>query len=74
MLNPNRVQLVVYTKKYNQLHKLSHYGHVIYLSRKMNYGCLYISEEQKDRTISKIKNMYGVMRVEVGALPLEAAI
>ena len=71
-MDQNRVQLVVYAKKFNQLQKLSHYGHVIYLSRKMNYGCLYVSIDQKDKIVSKIKNLYGVSRVDVNPMVLEA--
>ncbi len=70
-MNPTRVQLVVYAKKFNQLQKLSHYGHVIYLSRKMNYGCLYVSQDQQDRVVSKLKNLYGILKVEVGPNVLE---
>lgn len=51
---------------------MSQFGHVIYISKKMNYVCLYVNEVQKDSIIGKIKNLHGVQKVGVGPVPLEA--
>ncbi|MEE0880603.1 MAG: DUF2129 domain-containing protein, partial [Turicibacter sp.] len=41
-LDQRRVQLIVYTRKSSVQQKLSQFGHVIYISKKMNYVCLYV--------------------------------
>ena len=51
---------------------MSQFGHVVYISKKMNYVCLYVNETQKDSIIGKIKNLHGIQKVEVGPEPLEA--
>ena len=44
-LDQNRVQLIVYTRKSSVQQKLSQFGHVVYISKKMNYVCLYVNEK-----------------------------
>jgi hypothetical protein len=51
---------------------MSQFGHVVYISKKMNYVCLYVNESQKDNIVSKIKNLHGVQKVEVGPEGLDA--
>ena len=61
-----RLQIIVYTRKTGVQQKLSQMGNVIYISKKMNYVCLYIDAKQKDKTINRIKSLHGVSRIEVG--------
>lgn len=51
---------------------MSQFGHVVYISKKMNYVCLYVNETQKDSVIGKIKNLHGIQKVEIGPESLEA--
>ena len=71
-LDQNRVQLIVYTRKSSVQQKLSQFGHVVYISKKMNYVCLYVNEKQKDNIIAKIKNLHGIQKIEFGPEVLEA--
>ena len=71
-MDQKRIQIIVYTKKSSVQQKMSQFGHVIYISKKMNYVCLYVNEVQKDSIIGKIKNLHGVQKVGVGPVPLEA--
>jgi len=73
-MTPNRLQLIVYTRKTGVQQKLSQMGNVIYISKKMNYVCLYIDANQKDRTINRIKSLHGVSRIEVGPQVLDSAL
>ena len=70
--NQNRIQLIIYTRKTNTQQKLSQYGHVVYISKKMNYVCLYINELQKDNIINRIKKLHGIQRIEVSKQALNA--
>ena len=70
--NQNRIQLIIYTRKTNTQQKLSQYGHVVYISKKMNYVCLYINELQKDNIINRIKKLHGIQRIEVSKQALSA--
>jgi len=69
-----RLQIIVYTRKTGVQQKLSQMGHVIYISKKMNYVCLYIDAKLKDKTISRIKSLHGVSRIEVGPEILDSAL
>lgn len=71
-MDQRRIQIIVYTKKSSVQQKMSQFGHVVYISKKMNYVCLYVNETQKDSIIGKIKNLHGIQKVEVGPEPLEA--
>jgi len=71
-LDQRRVQIIVYTRKSSVQQKLSQFGHVVYISKKMNYVCLYVNEKQKDNVIAKIKNLHGIQKIEVGPEVLEA--
>ena len=71
-MDQRRIQIIVYTKKSSVQQKMSQYGHVVYISKKMNYVCLYVNESQKDNIVSKIKNLHGVQKVEVGPEGLDA--
>ncbi|HAX73285.1 MAG TPA: DUF2129 domain-containing protein [Firmicutes bacterium] len=73
-MNQNRVQLIVYLKKFNVSNKVAQYGHVIYSSRKMNYTCLYINESDKDQVVSKLKSLHGVQKVEVSPYALSGIV
>jgi len=44
---------------------MAQYGHVVYISKKMNYVCLYINEAQKDSILGRIKKLHGVQKVDV---------
>ena len=68
----SRRQIIVYTRKNHVQQKLYQFGHVVYVSHKMNYVCLYINEKQKDNVIAKIKNLHGIQRIEIGPEVLEA--
>ena len=70
--NQNRLQLVVYTRKTNTQQKLSQFGNVVYISKKMNYVCLYINELQKDNIINRIKKLHGIQKIEVSSRALDA--
>lgn len=71
-MDQRRIQVIVYTRKSSVQQKLSQFGHVVYVSKKMNYVCLYINEKQKDSIISKIKNLHGIQKIELGHEVLEA--
>lgn len=71
-MDQRRIQIIVYTRKSGIQQKLSQSGHVVYISKKMNYVCLYVNEKQKDQVIAKIKNLQGIQRIEVGPEVLEA--
>lgn len=71
-MDQRRIQIIVYTKKSSVQQKMSQFGHVVYISKKMNYVCLYVNESQKDNIIGKIKNLHGVQKIEIGPIPLEA--
>lgn len=71
-MDQRRIQVIVYTRKSSVQQKLSQFGHVVYVSKKMNYVCLYINEKQKDNIISKIKNLHGIQKIELGPESLEA--
>ena len=71
-MDQRRIQVIVYTRKSSVQQKLSQFGHVVYVSKKMNYVCLYINEKQKDSIISKIKNHHGIQKIELGPEVLEA--
>lgn len=71
-MDQRRIQVIVYTRKSSVQQKLSQFGHVVYVSKKMNYVCLYINEKQKDNIISKIKNLHGIQKIELGPEILEA--
>ncbi|MDE5978208.1 MAG: YlbG family protein [Turicibacter sp.] len=71
-MDQRRIQVIVYTRKVSVQQKLSQLGHVIYISKKMNYVCLYINENQKDHIIAKIKNLHGIQKIELGPVALEA--
>ena len=71
-MDQRRIQVIVYTRKSSVQQKLSQFGHVVYVSKKMNYVCLYINEKQKDSIISKIKNFHGIQKIELGPEVLEA--
>lgn len=73
-MNQNRLQLIVYTRRSSIQQKMAQYGHVIYISKKMNYVCLYINEEQKDSILGRIKKLHGVQKVEVAPLALNGVI
>ena len=63
----DRLQVIVYTRKTGVQQKLAQMGNVIYISPKMNYVCLYINAEQKEKTLNRIKSLHGVSRVDVGS-------
>lgn len=71
-MDQRRIQIIVYTKKSSVQQKMSQFGHVVYISKKMNYVCLYVNEIQKDNIIGKIKNLHGVQKIEVGPEVLDA--
>ena len=71
-MDQRRIQIIVYIRKSGIQQKLSQFGHVVYISKKMNYVCLYVKEKQKDQVIAKIKNLQGIQRIEVGPEVLEA--
>lgn len=71
-MDQRRIQIIVYTRKSSVQQKLSQFGHVVYVSKRMNYVCLYINEKQKDNIISKIKTLHGIQRIEIGPEVLEA--
>lgn len=71
-MDQRRIQIIVYTKKSSVQQKMSQFGHVVYISKKMNYVCLYVNETQKDSVIGKIKNLHGIQKVEIGPECLEA--
>ena len=71
-MDQRRIQIIVYTKKSSVQQKMSQFGHVVYISKKMNYVCLYVNETQKDSIIGKIKNLHGIQKVEIGPESLEA--
>ena len=71
-MDQRRIQVIVYTRKSSVQQKLSQFGHVVYVSKKMNYVCLYIKKKQKDSIISKIKNLHGIQKIELGPEVLEA--
>lgn len=71
-MDQRRIQIIVYTRKLGIQQKLSQFGHVVYISKKMNYVCLYVNEKQKDQVIAKIKNLQGIQKIEVGPEVLEA--
>lgn len=71
-MDQRRIQIIVYTKKSSVQQKMSQFGHVVYISKKMNYVCLYVNETQKDSVIGKIKNLHGIQKVEIGPESLEA--
>ncbi len=71
-MDQRRIQIIVYIRKSGIQQKLSQFGHVVYISKKMNYVCLYVNEKQKDQVIAKIKNLQGIQRIEVGPEVLEA--
>ena len=64
-MDQRRIQVIVYTRKSSVQEKLSQFGHVVYVSEKMN-------EKQKDSIISKIKNLHGIQKIELGPEVLEA--
>lgn len=70
-MDQRRIQIIVYTRKLGIQQKLSQFGHVVYISKKMNYVCLYVNEKQKDQVIAKIKNLQGIQKIEVGPEVLE---
>ena len=65
-----RLQLIVYTRRSSIQQKMAQYGHVVYISKKMNYVCLYINEAQKDSILGRIKKLHGVQKVEVTPVTL----
>ncbi|MCL1948434.1 MAG: YlbG family protein [Turicibacter sp.] len=69
-----RLQLIVYTRKTGVQQKLSQMGNVIYISKRMNYVCLYIDAKMKDKTINRIKSLHGVSRIEIGPQVLSSAL
>lgn len=71
-MDQRRIQIIVYTKKSSLQQKMSQFGHVVYISKKMNYVCLYVNENQKDHVINKIRNFHGIQKIEVGSEVLEA--
>ena len=71
-MDQRRIQIIVYTKKSSLQQKMSQFGHVVYISKKMNYVCLYVNENQKDNVINKIRNFHGIQKIEVGPEVLEA--
>ena len=71
-MDQRRIQIIVYIRKSGIQQKLSQFGHVVYISKKMNYVCLYVNEKQKDQVIAKIKHLQGIQRIEVGPEVLEA--
>ena len=64
-MNQKRIQLIVYTRRTSIQQKMAQYGHVVYISKKMNYVCLYINEAQKDSILGRIKKLHGVQKVDV---------
>jgi len=73
-LNQKRIQLIVYTRKAGVQQKINQYGHIVYMSKKMNYVCLYVNEQQKDSIISRIKQIQGVQKVDIAPVALNSVI
>lgn len=65
-MEPSRIQLIVYTDNAKTKQKMELFGHVVYISKKMNYVCLYIDECGKEQTINQIKKLHRVKKVEIG--------
>ena len=71
-MDQKRIQVIVYTRKTSVQQKLSQFGHVVYISKKMNYVCLYVNEKQKESIVAKIKNLHGIQKIELGPEVLDA--
>lgn len=73
-MDQKRIQVIVYTRKTSVQQKLSQFGHVVYISKKMNYVCLYVNEKQKESIIAKIRSLHGIQKIELGPEVLDEII
>ncbi|MBD5069343.1 MAG: YlbG family protein [Lactobacillus sp.] len=61
--------VIVYLYHLRQSKQLRRFGNIQYVSRKMKYALVYMDEELVDKTVSKLKQLRFVKRVEISRRP-----
>ena len=62
--------VIVYLYHLRQSKQLRRFGNIQYVSRKMKYALVYMDEELVDKTVSKLKQLRFVKRVEISRRPV----
>ena len=61
--------VIVYLYHLRQSKQLRRFGNIQYVSRKMKYALVYMDEELVDKTVSKLKQLRFVKKVEISRRP-----
>ncbi|MCQ2569369.1 MAG: DUF2129 domain-containing protein [Limosilactobacillus sp.] len=62
---PGRTSLAVYTRGRRVLRVIRHYGQIGYVSSKLHYCIVYVSQEQVSATVKALEALHDVRRVEL---------
>lgn len=65
----NRRALIIYLKQLKYVRQLRRYGVIQYVSKKMKYVVLYVNEGQVDSLQKTIRQLPGVIKVEISRRP-----
>lgn len=65
----NRRALIIYLKQLKYVRQLRRYGVIQYVSKKMKYVVLYVNEGQVDSLQKIIRQLPGVIKVEISRRP-----
>lgn len=65
----NRRALIIYLKQLKYVRQLRRYGVIQYVSKKMRYVVLYVNEGQVDSLQKTIRQLPGVIKVEISLRP-----
>lgn len=65
----NRRALIIYLKQLKYVRQLRRYGVIQYVSKKMKYVVLYVNEGQVDSLQKTIRQLPGVIKVEISLRP-----
>lgn len=64
-----RQGLIVYINNSHVLRRIRHYGHIIYVSKRMHYVVLYVNQDQLNQIEQSLVNLHNVTKVIKSQLP-----
>lgn len=60
----SRQGLVIWFKHRKNIRQIKKYGHLIYVSRKLNFAIIYVNRDEIDHIIEKLANLSFIKKME----------
>lgn len=64
-----RQGLIVYINNFHVLRRIRHYGHIMYVSRKMHYVVVYVNQKDIDHIEAELIKLHNVTKIDRSQWP-----